>query len=295
MWWNDLVIQATGWLAAKGLDSPGADAREIAEVVAGRPLHAVGDPSPEQEESFRHMVGQRGQRIPLQHVTGQMYFRYLELASHPGCFIVRPETELVAGEAIDAAAKMVAQGGPQHTVKVADLCTGSANIALAVATEVPQSYVIGVELSDEALATARENNARYGNPVALVQGDARDALVGLEGEFSVVVSNPPYVPPTVELSPEVEADPPMALWGGGPEGTALPIAIIERSAALLRPGGILVMEHAEGQAEVLVDHARETGFEEAHTGCDYTGRPRWLWARKAAGPQQATVSNKQVK
>ncbi|MGO1590385.1 MAG: N5-glutamine methyltransferase family protein [Ancrocorticia sp.] len=281
MRWNDVVIQATGWLAAKGLESPGSDAREIAEVVAENSLHSASDPSADQQELFRRMVIQRGERVPLQHVTGHMYFRYLELVSRPGCFIVRPETELVAGEAIDAAAQMVADAVGDEVIRVADLCTGSGNIALAVATEIPAARVIAVELSSEALETARENNARYGNPVELIQADARDALAGMEGMFAVVVSNPPYVPPTVELSPEVEADPPMALWGGGPEGTDLPIGIIDRAVGLLRPGGILVMEHAEGQAEALVDYARNCGFEEAHTGCDYTGRPRWLWAKRA--------------
>ncbi|MDN6487404.1 peptide chain release factor N(5)-glutamine methyltransferase [Ancrocorticia populi] len=282
MLWNDLVIQATGWLAAKGLQSPAADAREIAEVAAGSSLHKASDPTTQQHDRFAEMVVQRGERVPLQHVTGQMYFRYLELASRPGCFIVRPETELVAGDAIDEAAAMVEAAGPDEIIRVADLCTGSGNIALAVATEVPEAYVMGVELSEEALVTARENNARYGNPVALIHGDARTALEGLEGEVSVVVSNPPYVPPTVELSPEVEADPPMALWGGGPDGEDFPKAIIERAAQLLKPGGILVMEHAENQGEGLLDYARASEFEEAHTGCDYTGRPRWLWAKKEA-------------
>lgn len=279
MRWNDLVIQATGWLAAKRVDSPGADAREIAEVVAGGSLSRADDPTPDQQERFAQMVRERGERTPLQHVTGQMYFRYLELASRPGCFIVRPETELVAGDAIDAAAQMLDEGQP---VCVVDLCTGSGNIALAVATEDPNARVIGVEISEEALSLARENNARYGNPVQLIQGDARTALAGYEGQVSVVVSNPPYVPPTDELSPEVAEDPPLALWGGGADGTDFPIAVIDRARELLRPNGILVMEHAESQGEALADYARSHGFDEAHTGCDYTGRPRWVWAKRAA-------------
>ena len=70
MLWNDLVIQATGWLAAKGLESPAADAREIAEVAAGSSLHKASDPTTQQRDRFAEMVVQRGERVPLQHVTG---------------------------------------------------------------------------------------------------------------------------------------------------------------------------------------------------------------------------------
>ncbi len=279
MGWNELIAGATAALRAAGLDSPEADARELAEVAGGARLHLLlssGAPTLEQRARFDSMVAERATRVPLQHVTGVMYFRYLELVSRPGCFIVRPETELVAEEAITALRASLSR--PPLAV---DLCTGSGAIALALATEVPEARVVAVELSDSAIEVARENNARYGAVVDLVQGDARTELSNLAGQVDVVVTNPPYVPPTHDVSVEALSDPALALWGGGADGTDLPRALIARAAELLRPGGTLVMEHAEEQAEALVSAAGAAGFTQAHTGYDYTGRPRWLWARLA--------------
>ena len=278
MSWNELIAAAVASFRAAGLDSPEADTRELAEIAGGERLHVLlgsgTAPTPEQRAHFESMAAARAARVPLQHVTGFMYFRYLELVSRPGCFIVRPETELVAEEAITALRAVVSR--PALAV---DLCTGSGAIALAVATEVPGVRVIGVELSDSAMAVARENNARYGSVVELVQGDARTELSNVVGQVDVVVTNPPYVPPTHEVSVEALEDPALALWGGGADGTDLPRELIARAAELLRPGGTLVMEHAQEQAEVLVSAALAAGFSRAHTGYDYTGRPRWLWAR----------------
>ena len=278
MSWNELIAAAVASFRAAGLDSPEADTRELAEIAGGERLHVLlgsgTAPTPEQRAHFESMAAARAARVPLQHVTGVMYFRYLELVSRPGCFIVRPETELVAEEAITALRAVVSR--PALAV---DLCTGSGAIALAVATEVPGVRVIGVELSDSAMAVARENNARYGSVVELIQGDARTELSNFVGQVDVVVTNPPYVPPTHEVSVEALEDPALALWGGGADGTDLPRELIARAAELLRPGGTLVMEHAQEQAEVLVSAALAAGFSQAHTGYDYTGRPRWLWAR----------------
>ncbi len=278
MGWSELVAAATATFQAADLDSPEVDARELAEVAGGERLHVLlgsrSAPIPEQRAHFESMVAKRATRVPLQHVTGVMYFRYLELLSRPGCFIVRPETELVAEEAITALRASFSR--PPLAV---DLCTGSGAIALALATEVPEARVIGVELSDSAIDVARENNARYGSVVDLVQGDARTELANLVGQVDVVVTNPPYVPPTHDVSVEALCDPAFALWGGGVDGTDLPHELIARAAQLLRAGGILVMEHAEEQAEKLVQAALEAGFVQARTGYDYTGRPRWLWAQ----------------
>ena len=278
MSWNELIAAAVASFRAAGLDSPEADTRELAEIAGGERLHVLlgsgTAPTPEQRAHFESMAAARAARVPLQHVTGVMYFRYLELVSRPGCFIVRPETELVAEEAITALRAVVSR--PALAV---DLCTGSGAIALAVATEVPGVRVIGVELSDSAMAVARENNARYGSVVELIQGDARTELSNFVGQVDVVVTNPPYVPPTHEVSVEALEDPALALWGGGADGTDLPRELIARAAELLRPGGTLVMEHAQEQAEYLVSAALAAGFAQAHTGYDYTGRPRWLWAQ----------------
>ncbi len=270
--WPALIAEASQHLTRAGLDSPAADARILAEHVAGSHPLVASDPDDDAVVRFRELVAERATRIPLQHLTGVMYFRYLELVSEPGCFIVRPETEVVAEEAIVAARA-------REGAVVVDLCTGSGAIALAVATEVPGAQVYAVELSEQAYDVAQRNNRAYGNVVHLVRGDARTALGELVGHCDVVVTNPPYVPP-MEVSPEVQADPALALWGGGPDGLDMPKDLVRRAVELAKPGGILVMEHAEEQAAALCDYALAHGFVEARTGVDLTGRPRLLWARK---------------
>lgn len=274
--WAALIAQASGTLAQAGVPSPEVDARELAEFACGARPAAAPAPSHAQIQAFEAAVAERAKRIPLQHITGVMYFRYLTLESRPGCFIVRPETELVAGEAIDAAKRSIEKDG--HAT-VVDLCTGSGAIAISVATEVPDAQVYAVEISPEACELARANNIAHGNLVQVIQGDALTACEELRGLVDVVVSNPPYVPAGVVHSPEVQQDPDLALWGGGEDGLEIPSALILRSTELLAAGGILVMEHAEEQAERLCQAALNAGFATARTGHDYTGRPRWLWAK----------------
>lgn len=285
--WNRLIAEASALLRDAGVASPASDARELAEFAVGVRRLPAADPTPDERAAFSRAVARRAAREPLQHITGRMCFRWLELVSRPGAFIVRPETEAVAQDAVDEARRIADRGGRP---RVLDLCTGSGAIALAVATEVPGSAVVGVDASAEALQVARENNVAYGGLVEFVladalefscvreSGDARE-LGGVRGKFDVVVANPPYVPAHCELSPEVLADPAAALWGGGEDGLDMPNALVEKAVGLLRPGGLLVMEHAEGQAAPLRRLALKTGFVKAETGVDLAGRPRWLRAR----------------
>lgn len=284
--WNRLIAEASALLGDAGVASPTSDARELAEFAVGVRRLPDADPTPDQRAAFSRAVARRAAREPLQHITGRMYFRWLELVSRPGAFIVRPETEAVAQDAVDEARRIADRG---ERPRILDLCTGSGAIALAVATEVPGSAVVGVDASAEALQVARENNAAYGDPVEFVLADALefsgasepDALEpgGTRGKFDVVVANPPYVPARCELSPEVLADPAAALWGGGEDGLDMPNALVKKAVGLLKPGGLLVMEHAEEQAEPLRRLALKTGFVKAETGTDLAGRPRWLRAR----------------
>ncbi|QOR48205.1 peptide chain release factor N(5)-glutamine methyltransferase [Trueperella pecoris] len=270
--WADAIRRARERLADAGVASPDADARSLAQFVLGRrpvPNDAV---VPADLERFEEAVRARAKRVPLQHIEATMYFRYLELESRPGVFVVRPETEMV----VDAA---LAEIRGVDDALVVDLCTGSGAIAISIATET-DARVIAVELSKEAFESAMHNNARYGSLVTLVQGDAREELDHYAGDVDLVVTNPPYVAPWHDLSPEVRQDPAMALFGGGEDGLELPIALVERAHQLLRPGGILIMEHGDEQGPALCRVAEERGFVEVSTGQDLTGRDRWLRARK---------------
>lgn len=282
--WRRLVDGAASVLAAAGVPSPHHDARLLAEHVAGRPVVLAPAPAPEDFSRYAALIEQRRQRVPLQHLTGEMTFRHLTLEAGPGAFITRPETETVAGAAIEAASRCAQP-------VVIDLCTGSGAIALAVATEAPHSHVHAVELSAEAVAVAARNVARYtppgrAAPVRLISGDATAALpelAALRGRADVVVSNPPYIPPDQEpVDPEVrDHDPGLALYGGGADGLDVPRGVIAQAAVLLRPGGVLIMEHAEVQAEAARSIAAESGYTAITTGRDLTGRDRYLQALRA--------------
>ena len=226
------------------------------------------------------LVLRRECREPLQHIIGRMWLRGAELISRPGVFIVRPETEVVAGAAIEAAREVMAGGG--GVVLTADLCTGSGAIAACVAKEVPGARVVAVEISETAATLARENCERLvPGRVEVIHADATDPLVlhDLNGQVDVVVSNPPYVPAgAVEDAETSQHEPTVALYGGGPDGLDIPIDVLVRSVALLRTGGVLVMEHDHEQGALLRAAALGAGFKQAETGQDLTGRDRYLRA-----------------
>jgi len=294
---------AAAALADAGVPTPMVDAELLAafalgqergqEVSRGELQAAVvlGAPVP---SGLAELVLARARRVPLQHLTGVAPFRGLELAVGPGVFVPRPETEQVAQHAIDEARSVGAARG--HAL-VVDLCTGSGAIALAIAHEVPTATVHAVELDADAHRWAARNVARRPDRVVLVRGDARTALRTLDGQVDVVVSNPPYVPPgAVPVDQEVaDHDPAVALYGLGPDGLEVPRGIIAAAARLLRPGGLLVMEHAEVQAVAAQEAVRSTdAFEQVETADDLTGRPRMVVARRSSGVANATTTQSDV-
>lgn len=169
-----------------------------------------------------------------------------------------------------------------------ELFSGSGAIALSIATELRERIanlaVYGFEISSEAYESSQRNNAIYGNIVNFIHSDALAPLPehlaeDIGGKAALVIANPPYVPPYHKLSPEVCADPALALFGGGEDGLDIPLATIKHSTDLLAPGGALVMEHASEQALALRDAATRVGFIDVRTGKDLTGTERWLFAR----------------
>ena len=272
------VREATARLAAAGLPSPEADAVELAAFClrtdAGdvRRRMVLREPATQQlADGYEELVAQRVTRVPLQHLTGRAPFRGLTLAVGPGVFVPRPETEVTAGLAIDAARRA------GRAPLVVDLCTGSGAIALSVKAEVPAATVLAVELSDLAHGWAVANRDRLGLDVEVRLGDATAALPDLEGEVDVVVSNPPYIPVgAVPVDPEVrDHDPEVALYGGSADGLAVPLAVAARAAVLLREEGVLVMEHADSQGRSLPAALRAAGeWVDVLDHADLSGRPR---------------------
>jgi len=257
---RDVLVDAERRLAIAGVPSPRVDAELLMAHVLGVPRGRLflSDPvDPAVTARFEALLVRRAARVPLQHLTGEAPFRRLMLSVGRGVFVPRPETEGVAELAIRALAQVPADG-PRLAV---DLCTGSGALALAVASEVPGSVVHAVELEPTAVGWARRNVdthaellASVGSTVVLHEGDAttvhRGALAELVGHVDVVVTNPPYIPDAaVPRDPEVrEYDPPRALYGGA-DGLDVVRGLVESAAALLRPGGVLIVEHGDEQGE----------------------------------------------
>ena len=274
-----LLAEAASRLRAAGVASPDHDAAELLAHVLGTrrgALVTAADPSPEQLAAFEELLRRRAAREPLQHLTGSAGFRYVELQVGAGVFVPRPETEVVAGYAIDRAREA------GEAPVVVDLCTGSGAIALAVATELPAAAVHAVELDPGAVAWAERNLA--GSGVDLRAGDMAEAFPELDGTVDVVVSNPPYIPLEAWESVAAEArdhDPALALWSGQDGLDA--VRVVEATAArLLKPGGVVVVEHADVQGESAPAVFRRTGrWREVADRPDLAGRPRFVTAVRA--------------
>lgn len=274
-------------LRAAGVPSPDADAVALIAFARGlsggevRTAIARGDAGPSSQECdvLEAVVVRRLEREPLQHITGRAPFRTLELEVGPGVFVPRPETELIAGAAIDAIASLGAS-------RAADLCAGSGAIALALAVETP-AEVWAVELDRRAVPYLERNRdslpAAAAHRVRIVQGDARTQLRELDGSFDVIAANPPYIPGNARpKEPEVELfDPQLALYGLGPDGLEVPRGIVSAAARLLRPGGFYVMEHGAPQAAQVRAILEDTGaFTAIETHSDLAGWDRFVTATR---------------
>ena len=285
----DEIALATARLAEAGVDSPRADAEIIAAHVHNvkrSELHTV--PDSEFDARFWADIGRRENREPLQHITGRAYFRYLELDVGAGVFVPRPETEVMTGWAIDRLREM----DVAEPVAV-DLGTGSGAIALSIAQEVPRASVHAVEGDPLARSWAERNITRYvdsytAGRVLLHEGRLRapatrarglKELASLAGTVDLVVSNPPYIPLGSIVQPEVaEYDPPAALWSGADGLDA--IRGVERAARwLLRPGGLLAIEHGAPQgAAVFWVLPEEAGWRDTTNHKDLARRDRFVTA-----------------
>lgn len=284
------VRAATESLADAGVPSPEVDAVELAAHVLGveasevRRRMVVGGALPAGfEEAYAVVLAERVRRVPLQHLTGRAHFRTLTLRVGPGVFVPRPETEVLVDLAL-AEVDRLSETRPSG-IRLVDLCAGSGAIALSVKAERPALSVRALELSEEAVAWAVANRDRLGLDVEVLQGDATEpAFDDWAGSVDVVTVNPPYIPTTaVPNDPEVrDHDPEVALYGGSEDGLAIPLRVAAVAARLLRPGGLLLMEHADSQGQSLPSRILATGeWTDVVDHEDLAGRPRVTAARRA--------------
>ncbi|GAA3512062.1 peptide chain release factor N(5)-glutamine methyltransferase [Aeromicrobium panaciterrae] len=270
-----LLVEATEILEAAGVESARHDAESLLSHVTGVPrmsLVTMARPDGIQKDAFLKLVDARATRIPLQHLTGSAAFRYVDLEVGPGVFVPRPETELLAGWAIDRAKVLT-------DPVVVELCAGSGAISLSIVHEVPAARVHAVEIDEPAYEWAQRNLVETG--VDLRLGDMADAFHDLDGTVDIVVANPPYIPLDAweSVAPEVrDHDPSLALWSGDDGLDAM--RVLEQTAwRLLKPGGVVGAEHADAQGESApeVFTGRWTSVRD---NLDLARRPRYVTATK---------------
>ncbi len=259
-------------LTAAQVASPLAETRALVSFVTGAEpsrLALVDALDPAQAAALAQAVADRASGRPLQHITGQAFFRTVTVRVGPGVFIPRPETELLAGWAIAQVVPTVSQ--------VVELCAGSGAISLSIATEATPGAQWAVEVSRQAYDYLAANLS--GSAVQPVLADMADALSHVDGTVDLVVANPPYVPTAAQLPVEVRHDPAQALFAG-PDGLSACAVVARVAGRLLRPGGVVGCEHGEDQAVAVGRLFSGSGLSDVASHPDLTGRPRFTTARK---------------
>jgi release factor glutamine methyltransferase len=282
---TDAIRDAADHLAAAGVPDPAHDALALARLALdlddAHAVEAVAALDAEVAARFEALVARRAARVPLAHLLGRVEVRGIELLVGPGVFVPQPETEPVIDWAV-AAVRSLAVEAPL----VADLCTGSGTIAFCLAHELPEATVHAVERDPDALAWAERNAAARvaagDRSVRLHLGEVAGCLPDLDGQLDLVASNPPYVATGEAHIPDpevVDHDPSIALWAGA-DGLDLVRDIEVAARRLLRPGGLVVVEHSDRQGTTAPAVFTEAGgWAEVADHVDQFGRDRFVTAR----------------
>jgi release factor glutamine methyltransferase len=237
-------------------------------VAVENALTAIGDTTIV-EETFWKLLDRRCAHEPLQYLTGVAYFRHLELKVGPGVLVPRPESELLVEAVLTFIEKR------EGAISVVDLGSGSGALALAIATEAPQTHVIAVEKSPAAIQWLKENVSFIDEKVRILESDVATALVGVKCD--VVIANPPYIPDAQELPRDVKDHEPSEALFGGEDGMKSPRLFISAASRLLKSGGFLAIEHHEEQGLEIAAVLHED-FTDILLHKDLTGRPRFTTA-----------------
>jgi release factor glutamine methyltransferase len=230
------------------------------------------------------LVKRRGEGTPVAYLVGKKEFYSLPMRVTPDVLIPRPETEFVVVAALDALKESSSRSNVQGPKLVADVGTGSGAIAVAIAKHAPQCRVIAIDVSDAALAIAKENAEAHGveERVDFREGDLLSALPA-EPRFTVIASNPPYVS-EIEfeaLAPEVRKNEPRQALVAGPSGTEVIERLIPQAAERLLAGGWLIVEVSPMIAGRVGDLVAADGrFEAANVTKDLAGLARVVKARQ---------------
>lgn len=283
--WGAALAAAIDRLHRAGVDHAAADARVLAMEALGCDrtglISALRDrPTDRQTERFRSLVTQRATGVPVSRLRGWREFWSLPLALSADTLDPRPDTETL----VEAALAVLPERHAGY--RLADLGTGSGAILLALLSERPGAWGLGIDLSEGAARQARANAARLGlaGRAGFIAGHWTDALRS-DGRFDAIVSNPPYIPrQTLEgLAREVRDHDPRLALDGGTDGLQAYRAIAATAPARLRPGGWLIVEIDIDQAEPVSGLFRQAGLRIDAVLADLAGLDRVVRAQKSFG------------
>ena len=274
----EVLQSSTAYFKKRKIDNPRLNAEHLLVHVLNRKrLELYLEFERELDEAelkpLRDLVRRRGEGEPLQHLLGTVEFCGHTFLCDKRAMVPRPETE----ELVELLMSDV--GVQTSDFRILDVGTGSGVIALSLAAKFPEAEVHAVDVSDVALALARENAARLGLNKR-VHFSKSNLLDEVEGDFDLIVANLPYVSlqDRQSLSREVLHDPEVALFAGE-RGDELVRRLIEHALARLRPGGLLALEIGVDQSAALLSFLAEKNYHDIESKNDYSSTTRFLFAR----------------
>jgi release factor glutamine methyltransferase len=279
----EVIAKSADFLAKRGVESPRLHTELLLAHVLQLPrmklyLNFERQLTEPELDSLRQLVQRRGQRQPLQHIVGSTSFCGLEIRVNPHVLIPRPETELLA----EAGWQFLTSFDSQPTAAL-DFGTGSGCIAIALASKCPNTRVVAVDISAEALETARLNARENGvaDRVVFRLGSAFTALNPGE-KFDLLISNPPYIPSAeiATLAPEVRDHDPRLALDGGADGLDFYRRLAQEAAQFLQPHGKLMVEFGAGQADAVTAMLVGQHWKVESVQSDYSQQLRLLTAAR---------------
>ena len=304
----EAIQKSAEFLAKKGVESPRLQIELLLAHLLKLPrmklyLNFERVLAPAETDALRELVKRRGQREPLQHITGSTSFCGFEIAVNRHALVPRPETELLA----ESGWEFLSTLNPQPSTAL-DFGTGTGCIAIALAMKCPSAKIVATDISPDALALARENATRnnVAGRIEFLQGDGFAALHS-EGrvtrapnikdenegsqssplrkmEFDLIISNPPYIPSAeiAALQPEVRDFDPRGALDGGADGLDFYRKLAEEAKPFLKPGGKIMLEFGDGQADAIRTLFEAEKWIVEAVREDYSHRQRILIAKSSS-------------
>lgn len=267
--YRELLSKGTATLEAVDIVDAKVDAWYLLSHVTGMRrqdylLKMQDEVAEEEKQRYEEVIATRAKHIPLQYITGTQEFMGLEFAVNPNVLIPRQDTETLVEQALTYV---------REDSRVLDMCTGSGCILISLLHMKKGAMGVGVDVSEEALATAKENGARHEVDAQWIHSDL---FAGVEGDFDVIVSNPPYIATAVieELMPEVVEHEPYRALDGHEDGLFFYREICKDAPRFLKTGGTLLYEIGYDQGKAVAELMREAGFVDVSVIKDYAGNDR---------------------